>query len=170
MLVAAALTSALLGAPESGAAQFDSGTAGAAGALGKARTGTLVTGDRVALDATGQVTGVRPAKGREGTTFRYAGRTPTGPTSSRVTPSASSRTAPPTGGRSAHLQYSLFERDVEQLFPVLEELGIGFVAFSPLGRRGQARRPVRRLPAPAAPEDRGERRCLPHRRQSAKCP
>ncbi|WP_199035628.1 aldo/keto reductase [Glycomyces salinus] len=31
-------------------------------------------------------------------------------------------------------EYSLFERDVEELFPVLEELGIGFVAYSPLGR------------------------------------
>lgn len=31
-------------------------------------------------------------------------------------------------------EYSLFEREVEQLFPVLEELGIGFVAYSPLGR------------------------------------
>ncbi|MEU3740045.1 aldo/keto reductase [Streptomyces sp. NPDC032198] len=31
-------------------------------------------------------------------------------------------------------EYSLFERDVEQLFPVLKELGIGFVAYSPLGR------------------------------------
>ncbi|SDD30787.1 aldo/keto reductase [Glycomyces harbinensis] len=31
-------------------------------------------------------------------------------------------------------EYSLFERDVEQLFPLLEELGIGFVAYSPLGR------------------------------------
>ena len=31
-------------------------------------------------------------------------------------------------------EYSLFERDVEQLFPVLAELGIGFVAYSPLGR------------------------------------
>ncbi|MFI1212549.1 aldo/keto reductase [Streptomyces sp. NPDC020802] len=31
-------------------------------------------------------------------------------------------------------EYSLFERDVEQLFPVLEELGIGFVPYSPLGR------------------------------------
>ncbi len=29
---------------------------------------------------------------------------------------------------------SLFERDVEALFPVLRELGIGFVAYSPLGR------------------------------------
>jgi pimeloyl-ACP methyl ester carboxylesterase len=27
------------------------------------------------------------------------------------------------------------ERDVEQLFPLLQELGIGFVAYSPLGRR-----------------------------------
>ncbi|MEV6480359.1 aldo/keto reductase [Streptomyces sp. NPDC051576] len=31
-------------------------------------------------------------------------------------------------------EYSLFERDVEQLFPVLKELGIGFVPYSPLGR------------------------------------
>lgn len=27
-------------------------------------------------------------------------------------------------------EYSLFERDVEQLFPTLRELGIGFVAYS----------------------------------------
>jgi aryl-alcohol dehydrogenase-like predicted oxidoreductase len=31
-------------------------------------------------------------------------------------------------------EYSLFERDIEQLFPTLRELGIGFVAYSPLGR------------------------------------
>ncbi|MFG1922900.1 aldo/keto reductase [Cryptosporangium sp. NPDC048952] len=31
-------------------------------------------------------------------------------------------------------EYSVFERDVEQLFGTLEELGIGFVAYSPLGR------------------------------------
>ncbi|MET8982662.1 aldo/keto reductase [Streptomyces sp. NPDC004539] len=31
-------------------------------------------------------------------------------------------------------EYSLFERTVEELFPVLQELGIGFVAYSPLGR------------------------------------
>ncbi|MEV6699498.1 aldo/keto reductase [Streptomyces sp. NPDC051453] len=31
-------------------------------------------------------------------------------------------------------EYSLFERDIEQLFPVLDELGIGFVPYSPLGR------------------------------------
>src|ERR1700761_1320861 len=31
-------------------------------------------------------------------------------------------------------EYSLFERDVEALFPTLEEFGIGFVAYSPLGR------------------------------------
>jgi aryl-alcohol dehydrogenase-like predicted oxidoreductase len=31
-------------------------------------------------------------------------------------------------------EYSLFERDAEQLFPALGELGIGFVAYSPLGR------------------------------------
>ena len=31
-------------------------------------------------------------------------------------------------------EYSLFAREVEELFPVLDELGIGFVAYSPLGR------------------------------------
>lgn len=31
-------------------------------------------------------------------------------------------------------EYSLFAREVEQLFPLLDELGIGFVAYSPLGR------------------------------------
>ncbi|WP_331461767.1 MULTISPECIES: aldo/keto reductase [unclassified Arthrobacter] len=31
-------------------------------------------------------------------------------------------------------EYSLFERDVEVLLPVLNELGIGFVPYSPLGR------------------------------------
>ncbi len=31
-------------------------------------------------------------------------------------------------------EYSMFERDVEQLFPVLRELGIGFVPYAPLGR------------------------------------
>ncbi|MER7277148.1 aldo/keto reductase [Dactylosporangium sp. NPDC000244] len=31
-------------------------------------------------------------------------------------------------------EYSLFERDVEELFATLDELGIGFVAYSPLGR------------------------------------
>jgi aryl-alcohol dehydrogenase-like predicted oxidoreductase len=31
-------------------------------------------------------------------------------------------------------EYSLFERDAEALFPTLDELGIGFVAYSPLGR------------------------------------
>jgi aryl-alcohol dehydrogenase-like predicted oxidoreductase len=39
-------------------------------------------------------------------------------------------------------EYSLFERDVEVLFPTLRELGIGFVPYSPLGRgfiTGQAR-------------------------------
>ncbi|MFC4118832.1 aldo/keto reductase [Nonomuraea zeae] len=39
-------------------------------------------------------------------------------------------------------EYSLFERDVEVLFPVLRELGIGFVPYSPLGRgflTGQAK-------------------------------
>ena len=75
MLTTAALTAALLGAPESGAAQSVSGTASTAGTaptVSKAKSVTLVTGDRVTLDATGQVTGVRPAKGREGTTFRIA--------------------------------------------------------------------------------------------------
>ncbi|MDF9749640.1 aldo/keto reductase [Arthrobacter sp. ES3-54] len=31
-------------------------------------------------------------------------------------------------------EYSLFEREVEVLFPTLNELGIGFVPYSPLGR------------------------------------
>ena len=31
-------------------------------------------------------------------------------------------------------EYSLFEREVERLFPLLTELGIGFVPYSPLGR------------------------------------
>lgn len=31
-------------------------------------------------------------------------------------------------------EYSLFERDVEALFPTLTDLGIGFVPYSPLGR------------------------------------
>lgn len=31
-------------------------------------------------------------------------------------------------------EYSVFERDVELLFPLLKELGIGFVPYSPLGR------------------------------------
>ncbi|WP_424934643.1 aldo/keto reductase [Amaricoccus macauensis] len=31
-------------------------------------------------------------------------------------------------------EYSLFERDVEQLFPVLRDCGIGFVPYAPLGR------------------------------------
>jgi len=31
-------------------------------------------------------------------------------------------------------EYSLFERDVETIFPTLTELGIGFVPYSPLGR------------------------------------
>ncbi|SMH42984.1 Predicted oxidoreductase [Rathayibacter oskolensis] len=31
-------------------------------------------------------------------------------------------------------EYSLFERDVEQLFPLLHDLGIGLVPYSPLGR------------------------------------
>ncbi|GAB2836932.1 aldo/keto reductase [Actinocorallia aurea] len=31
-------------------------------------------------------------------------------------------------------EYSLFERDAERLFPTLRELGVGFVAYSPLGR------------------------------------
>ncbi|MEV0383150.1 aldo/keto reductase [Nonomuraea sp. NPDC050643] len=39
-------------------------------------------------------------------------------------------------------EYSLFEREVEALLPVLRELGIGFVPYSPLGRgflTGQAK-------------------------------
>ncbi len=47
-------------------------------------------------------------------------------------------------------EYSLFERDVEELFPVLRELGIGFVAYSPLGRgflTGTAKPPASTTPA-----------------------
>lgn len=47
-------------------------------------------------------------------------------------------------------EYSLFEREVEVLFPVLRELGIGFVPYSPLGRgflTGQAK------PGAEYPED-----------------
>ncbi|MFI6338409.1 S8 family peptidase [Streptomyces sp. NPDC050535] len=69
LFTAAALAATLLSAPGTQAAQPGNGTAGA---LAKARTVTLVTGDRVTLDATGQVTGVRPGKGREGTAFRIA--------------------------------------------------------------------------------------------------
>ncbi|MEM8985237.1 MAG: aldo/keto reductase [Pseudomonadota bacterium] len=39
-------------------------------------------------------------------------------------------------------EYSVFERDVEVLFPALRELGVGFVPYSPLGRgflTGQAK-------------------------------
>ncbi|WP_328744080.1 hypothetical protein OHT57_02055 [Streptomyces sp. NBC_00285] len=72
LLTAAAVTATLLSAPESGGAQSADGTAGTARTLAKARSVTLVTGDRVTLDATGQVTGVRAAKGREGTVFRIA--------------------------------------------------------------------------------------------------
>lgn len=46
-------------------------------------------------------------------------------------------------------EYSLFEREVEQLLPVLRELEIGFVAYSPLGRgfiTGDAR-PAEEYPA-----------------------
>ncbi|MDX3752054.1 S8 family serine peptidase [Streptomyces sp. AK08-02] len=69
LLTAAAVTASLLGAPGSQAAQTAIGTAGAPG---NAKIVTLVTGDRVTLDAAGQVTGVRAAKGREGTTFRIS--------------------------------------------------------------------------------------------------
>lgn len=31
-------------------------------------------------------------------------------------------------------EYSLFDREIEKLFPTLDELGIGFVPYSPLGR------------------------------------
>ncbi|MFF7409050.1 aldo/keto reductase [Streptomyces lydicus] len=36
--------------------------------------------------------------------------------------------------RPDNIRKSLFERDAETLFPTLEELGVGFVAYSPLGR------------------------------------
>ncbi|WP_055534282.1 S8 family peptidase [Streptomyces graminilatus] len=73
LLTATALAAALLGAPGTQAAPADSGSTAATPATpAKTRTVTLLTGDRVTLDATGQVIGVRPAKGREGTTFRIS--------------------------------------------------------------------------------------------------
>ena len=51
--------------------------------------------------------------------------------------------APPEDIRTAHAvhpisalqtEYSIFAQDAEPLFPLLEELGIGFVAYSPLAR------------------------------------
>ncbi|WP_405818919.1 S8 family serine peptidase [Streptomyces sp. NBC_01390] len=73
LFTATAVAATLLGAPGTQAAQTGNGSGSrTAGAAGNAKTVTLVTGDRVTLDAAGQVTGVRPAKGREGTTFRIS--------------------------------------------------------------------------------------------------
>jgi aryl-alcohol dehydrogenase-like predicted oxidoreductase len=55
-------------------------------------------------------------------------------------------------------EYSLWSRDPEtEILPTCRELGIGFVPYSPLGRRPRARR----LPAQWAPVHRREPRCQP---------
>lgn len=71
-LSVAAVTTAVLSGPADGAqaAPAGSGPALAAGADGTGKTVTLITGDKVTLDAAGKVTGVVAAKGREGTAFR----------------------------------------------------------------------------------------------------
>lgn len=61
-------------------------------------------------------------------------------------------------------EYSLFECDVEQIFPVLNELGIGFVAYSPLGRgfiTGTAKpSPASTKPPTSAPSTRAGSRAM----------
>src|ERR1035437_7988842 len=55
----------------------------------------------------------------------------------RCVSSASPRRPPPPSGAPTAVQseYSLFARDMEdEVLPTLRELGIGFVAYSPLGR------------------------------------
>jgi len=60
-------------------------------------------------------------------TVRYFGLSEAGPETIRRAHSVQPVSALQT-------EYSLFERDVEALFPVLTELGIGLVPYSPLGR------------------------------------
>ncbi|WTJ92993.1 S8 family serine peptidase [Streptomyces sp. NBC_01537] len=67
--VAAALLAATA-AVTGGAAQAQAAPVAVAQSTGTARTVTLVTGDRVTLDASGKVTRVVAAEGREGTAFR----------------------------------------------------------------------------------------------------
>src|ERR1700694_5872012 len=59
---------------------------------------------------------------------RFLGLSEAGPATIRREP-----TVPPIS--AAQSEYSLFSRDVEEsVLPVMLELGIGFVAYSPLGR------------------------------------
>lgn len=60
-------------------------------------------------------------------TVRYFGLSEAGPNTIRRAHSTQPVTVLQT-------EYSLFERGVEDVFPTLDELGIGFVAYSPLGR------------------------------------
>ncbi len=60
-------------------------------------------------------------------TVRYFGLSEAGPITIRRAHSVQPVSALQT-------EYSLFAREVEQLFPVLDELGIGLVPYSPLGR------------------------------------
>ncbi len=60
-------------------------------------------------------------------TVRYFGMSEAGPNTIRRAHAVQPVTVLQT-------EYSLFERGVESVFPTLDELGIGFVAYSPLGR------------------------------------
>ncbi|MFI1481957.1 S8 family serine peptidase [Streptomyces sp. NPDC020747] len=71
--LAAALGAGLLAGASSGSAQAapaETPVPASSSASASARTVTLVTGDKVALDAKGKVTGVVAAEGREGIAFR----------------------------------------------------------------------------------------------------
>ena len=63
----------------------------------------------------------------EAGTVRYFGMSEAGPNTIRRAHTVQPVTVLQT-------EYSLFERGVESVFPTLDELGIGFVAYSPLGR------------------------------------
>ncbi|MFD7277148.1 S8 family serine peptidase [Streptomyces sp. NPDC059862] len=73
-LSVAALSTVVLSDPADGAqaAPAGGGSELAAGSDGARKTVTLITGDKVTLDAAGKVTGVAAAKGREGTAFRIS--------------------------------------------------------------------------------------------------
>src|SRR5205823_5182806 len=80
-------------------------------------------------------------------------RTCTAPSATRSSLERPSATAPQTSRRAHKVypitalqtEYSRWSRDVEQeILPTVRELGIGFVAYSPLGRgflSGQFRKP-----------------------------
>ncbi|WP_305729221.1 S8 family serine peptidase [Streptomyces sp. yr375] len=69
-VLVAALGAGLLAATPAAAETPEPPTGTATGAGSSARTVTLVTGDRVTLDAKGKVTGVTAAEGRKGMAFR----------------------------------------------------------------------------------------------------